>query len=189
MWLFCLFVYLFLVLKRALSLLWPLPLSASFRHAHQYFITFFLHSGETLFIPVCAEGACPPWRSAPPLSELKHDGGERLSAPITCNSASPGPPHPPSLAWNSSSVFRVLWSARNLQRQFSSIWNRISHTMRSFPPHRELGGVRWCCSGDGTARKWKPQHTGELFHCRKSSLNLTYIKLKSEQPWRCPRPL
>lgn len=23
----------------------------------------------------------------------------------------------------------------------------------SFPPQRELGGVRWCCSADGTARK------------------------------------
>lgn len=79
------FLNLFMVLKCALLSTLATP-------------PFFCTQEKLLSFPFVLKWCVLLSLSAPPLCELKYDGGEPLSAPITRNTASPAPPHPLSLA-------------------------------------------------------------------------------------------
>ncbi len=60
------------------------------------------------------------------------------------------PPLRLSPAWKFSSVSVFLSSAHTPQRQLSARSRRISLSVRSFPPHCELGGILRCRSAEKT---------------------------------------
>lgn len=162
------FLYLFMVPKRVLLSTLATPPVSFVQTRPPVLLQVFLHSGKLLSISVCTEVVCPYFTFTPPLYKL----GFRT---LTSSSQSCSVlfiwyviSHFPSLRFVSDlpeiflQCFCVLSSAHTLQRRLSVYSRRISLSVRSFPPHCELGGASCCRSAENLTGRRRDESCSTL---------------------------